>query len=145
MNSVVVTECESCTTGPAEVSTFFVTEADKQDPAVLSASFRGRRLRGSVIQLPEKYSGTFCRIVLEISLGRVRSVMCLLPGFAIRKRPIKRSGAEEGEAYEAVSKFRKLTYWNHDANPSQSDGMPMLMEWLDVASVLHSARPSKLA
>jgi ribonuclease H2 subunit C len=77
----------------------------------------------------------------------MQMIMVFEPGVVIRRKSKRReeSVASSGSAVQgcvAVRKFSRLTYWNHDTRPSRSDAAPRVMEWLDVADVLHRTRPS---
>ncbi|XP_058072036.1 uncharacterized protein LOC131220998 isoform X2 [Magnolia sinica] len=99
--------------GPCPVSDYFKPKktgivVDGLD--VEEASFRGRKLQGATIPIPEGY----CGFVLE------------------RKSPVDQSNkrkrakgleTSEGDSncWEARAKFQNITYWNHDNLPSKDD------------------------
>lgn len=49
--------CKTTYSGPAKASTYFMPR--ELDDGALEASFRGRALRGQVVDLPAGYSGAF--------------------------------------------------------------------------------------
>ena len=117
--------------GPARVRSYFQPAADSAQPplpqaatgaAVLGkpqvAAFRGRTLRGAEVTLPAGFSGYFVR---NSGSGK---------------------GVDDSEHVEAVRAFQTFTYWNHDLPPSTLDEVPQMMEWMHMADILHSTRPT---
>jgi hypothetical protein len=66
----------------------------------------------------------------------------LKTGYALRSKMSGCPDPTTGEDLEAVVRFDKFTYWNHDHQPKESDDMPQMMEWLAMSKVLHSTKPS---
>ncbi|XP_010941632.1 uncharacterized protein [Elaeis guineensis] len=111
--------------GPCPVSHYFKpkkTDVVVDGSSVEEAYFRGRKLQGITVPLPEGYRG----YVLEN-----------------KKKSGKGKGLEnsegEGEFSRWVSRaeFRNLTYWNHDIVPSSDDPLVRSFHWFSVADALH--------
>uniref|UniRef100_A0A0D9VCN5 Uncharacterized protein n=1 Tax=Leersia perrieri TaxID=77586 RepID=A0A0D9VCN5_9ORYZ len=84
---------------------------------VEEAFFRGRKLQGATIALPDGYRG----YILD-----------------------KRSGGKgmqnlEGEVtnFKSRAEFQDITYWNHDTTPSAEDSLPRCFHFLTVANAMH--------
>ncbi|KAJ4981427.1 hypothetical protein NE237_032264 [Protea cynaroides] len=109
--------------GPSSVSHYFKPKKTGIEVEVLTieeACFRGRKLQGTTISLPDGYSG--------LVLGK-------------KKNPGKRKASEISEAnlncWEIGAKFQSITYWNHDSLPSQDDTFLRCFHWFAVANALH--------
>ncbi|KAL5664557.1 hypothetical protein ACJX0J_024665, partial [Zea mays] len=74
------------------------------------AFFRGRKLQGTTLALPDGYRG----YVLEKSRGQ-------------------NSDAEVSN-FTSRAEFQSITYWNHDTAPSAEDSLPRCFHWLTVAN-----------
>jgi ribonuclease H2 subunit C len=106
--------------GAAAVSDYFKpkdTGVEVEGIRVEEAFFRGRKLQGATISLPDGYRG----YVLE-----------------------KRSGGKdmkklEGEVsnFKSRAEFQNITYWNHDTTPSAEDPLPRCFHLLTVANAMH--------
>ncbi|EXC24752.1 hypothetical protein L484_018466 [Morus notabilis] len=108
--------------GPCSVSHYFrpkPTEMEVEGLRVDEAHFRGRKLQGTTISLPEAYSG--------LVLGK--------KGLGKRKA----SNMSEGNknCWEMNAKFRNITYWKHDSLPSQHDPFLRSFHWFAVAKAMH--------
>ncbi|OVA11820.1 Ribonuclease H2 [Macleaya cordata] len=88
--------------------------------SVEESHFRGRKLQGATIPLPQGYSG--------FVLGK-------------KKNPKKRktSGISEDNlnCWETRAGFQSITYWNHDSLPSHDDVFLRSFHWFPVANALH--------
>lgn len=108
--------------GPCSVSQYFKpksTEIEVDGLNVNEAYFRGRKLQGTTISLPQGYSG-----------------------FVIgKKNPSKRKASEKSEesssSWEMNAKFQNVTLWNHDNLPSQDDAFLRSFHWFAVSKALH--------
>ncbi|XVF27249.1 hypothetical protein REPUB_Repub14bG0090400 [Reevesia pubescens] len=108
--------------GPCSVSHYFKPKSKGMEIdglAVEEAHFRGRKLQGTTISLPNGYSG--------FVLGK--------------NNPGKRKACDGSEGssdnWEMKAKFDKLTYWNHDSPPSKDDPFLRTFHWFAVAEALH--------
>ncbi|KAJ7371132.1 Ribonuclease H2 subunit C [Desmophyllum pertusum] len=120
-NRVHLMACEIEHDGEAPVSSYFDktvredgTSSGVQDgEKALSASFRGRDLKGCVVNLPAGYTG----YVMKED-----------------KRPFT---DEEDREMKATHKFSQFTYWNLETPPSNNDAITKAMQWINIASALH--------
>lgn len=84
---------------------------------VEEAYFRGRKLQGTTVNLPQGYSGSI--------LGK--------------KTPAKvgDESSSDQNSWELHAKFGNMTVWNHDCFPSKDDAFMRAFHWFNVAEVLH--------
>ncbi|XVF87083.1 hypothetical protein PTKIN_Ptkin18bG0091900 [Pterospermum kingtungense] len=110
--------------GPCSVSHYFKPKPkgiEIDGLAVEESHFRGRKLQGTTISLPNGYSGFVLGKKKEISGKR------------------KACDLSEGRSdnWEMKAKFDKLTYWNDDSPPSKDDPFLRSFHWFAVAEALH--------
>ncbi|KAH9574481.1 hypothetical protein CY35_01G060000 [Sphagnum magellanicum] len=116
-------------TGPAEVSTYFKpTEMGLNEEGIemKKAAFRGRRLMGSTLTIPDGYQGFVMNKEPHQSSGR-------------RKGTDSCSKTQEYDEWEAKSAFQQLTYWNHDTLPSSADPLHLCFDWLPLSAAIHGS------
>uniref|UniRef100_A0A1D1Y2V9 Ribonuclease H2 subunit C n=1 Tax=Anthurium amnicola TaxID=1678845 RepID=A0A1D1Y2V9_9ARAE len=106
--------------GPGPVSHYFKpkqTGIMSDGLSVEEAFFRGRKLQGATIPLPDGYCGYVLSKEGNLGIG----------------------GDLEGNPDRWVSRaeFRSMTYWNHDSLPSQDDPLVRCFHWFSVANALH--------
>ncbi|GLU22598.1 hypothetical protein SLE2022_386620 [Rubroshorea leprosula] len=109
--------------GHCSVSHYFKprpTEIEVDGLRVEEAYFRGRKLQGTTISLPNGYSGF---VLGKKSLGKRK--FC--------------DDASEGNTncWEMKAKFDKLAYWNNESLPSKDDAFVRCFHWFAVAEALH--------
>ncbi|OEL23404.1 hypothetical protein BAE44_0015576 [Dichanthelium oligosanthes] len=113
--------------GGAPVSDYFKprsTGVEIEGVRVEEAFFRGRKLQGATLALPDGYRG----YVLEKKSGG------------------KDTQNSDGEVSNFVSRaeFQNITYWNHDTTPSAEDSLPRCFHWLTVTNAVSNiASPKK--
>ncbi|KAK9268174.1 hypothetical protein L1049_010616 [Liquidambar formosana] len=90
-----------------------------EDLEVEEAYFRGRKLQGATIPLPEGYSG--------FVLGKKSP----------DNRKLTDISEEDLNRWETNAKFQSITFWNHDSLPSQDDTNLRSFHWFAVAKALH--------
>ncbi|PON74451.1 Ribonuclease H2, subunit C [Trema orientale] len=108
--------------GPSSVSDYFKPKSTGMEVEGLrleEAHFRGRKLQGTTLSLPEGYSG--------FVLGK--------KGLGKRKAPSISEG--NSNCWEMNAKFKNITYWKHDSLPSQHDTFVRSFHWLAVAKAMH--------
>lgn len=86
--------------------------------AVAECNFRGRRLTGGALKLPEGYSGTVIEKYEDV--------------------PNEDSNGVATHSWHTIGKFQELSYYNHDAAPLKSDGIQRSLEWATLAKHLHA-------
>uniref|UniRef100_A0ACD5Z9R6 Uncharacterized protein n=1 Tax=Avena sativa TaxID=4498 RepID=A0ACD5Z9R6_AVESA len=104
----------------AAVSDYFKprdTGVEVDGVRVEEAFFRGRKLQGATVALPDGYRG----YVLE------------------KKNGEKDTKGMDGEVSNFVSRaeFQNITYWNHDTMPSAEDPLSRCFHWLTIANAMH--------
>ncbi|EES06339.1 hypothetical protein BDA96_04G060000 [Sorghum bicolor] len=102
--------------GGAPVSDYFkprATGVEVEGVKVEEAFFRGRKLQGATLALPDGYRG----YVLEKKRGQNSDV--------------------EVSNFVSRAEFQNITYWNHDTMPSAEDSLPRCFHWLTVANAMH--------
>ncbi|KAL3833790.1 hypothetical protein ACJIZ3_008526 [Penstemon smallii] len=100
--------------GPTSVSDYFKpksTDMEVDGLKVEEAHFRGRKLHGTTIALPEGYSGFI--------LGK--------------KSPEEKNP----DCWETRATSRNVTVWNHDDVPSKDDAFVRAFHWFAVSKTLH--------
>ncbi|RQO98622.2 hypothetical protein POPTR_012G120220v4 [Populus trichocarpa] len=108
--------------GPSAVSHYFKpkpTGVEVEEMKVEEAHFRGRKLQGATLAIPNGYSGF---VIGKKSLG---------------KRKSSDMSEQNSNTWEITAKFENITYWNHDSLPSKVDAFVRSLHWLSVAEALH--------
>mmetsp|Transcript_18727 Transcript_18727/g.25948 ORF Transcript_18727/g.25948 Transcript_18727/m.25948 type:complete len:169 (+) Transcript_18727:201-707(+) len=91
---------------------------------VLTASFRGRNLKGAEVQFDPSYSG----YVLE-------EIPC--QAGSIEEASWRVSQGDNGDRLA----FKSLTHWNHDTAPTAADPLCRAMDWAQLGAKLHEEVP----
>ncbi|XP_038988570.1 ribonuclease H2 subunit C [Phoenix dactylifera] len=113
--------------GPCPVSHYFKPrdlDVVVDGSSVEEAFFRGRKLQGITVPLPEGYRG---HVLESKKSGKGKGFGNLGRG---RGRGVQTVGFSRAE-------FRNLTYWNHDIVPSSDDPLVRSFHWFSVADALH--------
>ncbi|KAI3506298.1 hypothetical protein L1887_28655 [Cichorium endivia] len=108
--------------GPSPVSHYFKpkpTGVEVDGLNVKEAYFRGRKLQGTTVPLPDGYSG--------FVIGKKAS----------GKRKASKDDVGPTASWEMNAKFQNITFWNHDNLPSKEDAFLRAFHWFDVAKALH--------
>jgi len=96
---------------------------------IKTAHFRGRRLRGKVIKIPEKHQG----LVLKATDKTV--IEPVLPGEDDEEPELP----EPVRVVEVVSTFDEMVLWGHDEVPASDDSFAKgIEEWIGFAEAIHS-------
>lgn len=108
--------------GHARVSEYFIPQQVKEDDenSTYEASFRGRRLAGKKMKLPENVTG----IILRQQSGSGANL-----GF---------QQAQSNNFAVTDEVFDHFFYWNHDIEPTDTDHIPKAFQWFDIAKALHT-------
>ncbi|KMZ71765.1 hypothetical protein ZOSMA_175G00030 [Zostera marina] len=108
--------------GPCPVSDYFktnITGVEGDGLKVQEAYFRGRRIQGTAVPLPNGYHGYV--------LGKKDGV---------KGKELKGSD-EESNDWSSYAEFQNITYWNHDDMPSNDDPIMRCFHWFTIADALH--------
>ncbi|KAK9133951.1 hypothetical protein Scep_013479 [Stephania cephalantha] len=110
--------------GPCAVSQYFKPNkagVEVEGLDVEEAFFRGRKLEGLRVPVPDGYEGYV--------LGKKKNQR--------GKRKDSDSCDDDSNSWETCASFRNITYWNHDSFPSQNDAFLRCFHWFSVAEALH--------
>ncbi|KAL1965015.1 hypothetical protein VTN77DRAFT_6215 [Rasamsonia byssochlamydoides] len=120
--------------GPVEVSKRYWNPVKDDNGNAQTAYFRGRKLRGRRVALPEGYEG-----VVAVPTDRI------LPS---SNPDVKPDGATNGDAEEPVkilekqATFNEFVVWGHEVLPAADDPFVKgVEEWLKFAEAMHSSAP----
>ncbi|KAL3684138.1 hypothetical protein R1sor_002160 [Riccia sorocarpa] len=105
--------------GAAAVSTFFTPTTNggtNEGGQLQEASFRGRGLQGSTLELPADHAG-----------------------YVLDKSSTTKDQDSMIDEWQTQAEFRNLTYWNHDSKPSSSDPLPRCFDWLHLSNIIHES------
>ncbi|XP_062223979.1 uncharacterized protein LOC133922606 isoform X1 [Phragmites australis] len=106
--------------GGAPVSDYFKprsTGVEVEGVRMEEAFFRGRKLQGATLALPDGYRG----YVLEKKSGEKDT----------------HNLDDEVSNFVSRAEFQNITYWNHDTAPSAEDSLPRCFHWLTIANAMH--------
>ncbi|CAL1536913.1 unnamed protein product [Lymnaea stagnalis] len=107
--------CEIDFDGGAKVSSFFIKTVSQEfsHEKHISATFRGRPLKGEEVELPTGYTGL------------------------VVKEHHKRSTEDEDRNLAAIHRFDKFTHWNLDKTPTPDDSIHRALQWVDISAALY--------
>jgi len=121
--------------GPARVSSFFLVNhlvheiSDPDQSSYYQSFFRGKELRGTIVNLPED------------SIGLVLRSSCSVCEKSVANDVIDDETEEEENSQNdwIVEKyFREFFYWNREQTPSrENDRVYKWLQWNLLASVIH--------
>lgn len=111
--------CKINITGKANVKNYFYSltrvDGDKNTGEYLVNTFRGRPLYGKHIDLPKSCTGFVCKEESEL----------------------KESG-DTSTVFKSIGKFDRITAWNWDTKPSNSDLIQQSLQWLSISEAIHA-------
>ncbi|KKA25246.1 Ribonuclease H2 subunit C, partial [Rasamsonia emersonii CBS 393.64] len=106
-----------------------------------TAYFRGRKLRGRRVELPEGYEG-----VVAVPTDRI--LPASNPGVKTDYSQNEQDGAIDGDSEEPVkvlekqATFNEFVVWGHEVLPAADDPFVKgVEEWLKFAEAMHSSAP----
>ncbi|CAK7336973.1 unnamed protein product [Dovyalis caffra] len=108
--------------GPSAVAHYFKakpTGVEVEGMKVEEAYFRGRKLQGATVPIPNGYSG--------FVIGKK----------SLDKRKASDMSEQNSDGWKINAKFENVTYWNHDSLPSKDDAFVRSLHWFSVAEALH--------
>ncbi|CAZ81055.1 unnamed protein product [Tuber melanosporum] len=98
------------------------------------AHFRGRKLVGKPVSLPEGYSGHVLTVTDEAPKGAIEK--------SKRNRPMEEEGEEKREVkvFKGLANFDDVVVWGHDIAPEEGGEYVVkgMNEWVGLASKIHS-------
>ncbi|KAF8932586.1 ribonuclease H2, subunit C [Dissophora ornata] len=130
---------KSTSAAASEASSTLTTKV----PVAPETSFRGRTLKGTVIQVPEGYMGTVYKSYEapkqhdshsdkgsrgdEMDMDEDGEYEAML-----------RSMQEERKVLRTEAQFKEFMMWGHDEQPSlRTEKVVRAMQWFDIAKILH--------
>lgn len=126
--SINILPCRINHTGPTKVTKRYWQPRTETDNTK-TAHFRGRRLRGEVVKLPENYQG----LVLKAT---DQTIIEPVPPAEEDEEP---ELPEPVKIVEVVSTFEEVTIWGHDQVPASDDTFVKgVEEWISFAEAIHS-------
>ncbi|CUS15783.1 unnamed protein product [Tuber aestivum] len=152
--------CHVKYTGSANATKHWVVNAGEVDGTKV-AHFRGRRLIGKGVSLPEGYSGLLASgfdwmdriegkgLIMDWGVGHVLTVTDEAPTDVIerskRNRPVEEEEGEgEGEEekgevriFKGLANFDHVVVWGHDIAPEEEYVIKGMDEWIGLASKIH--------
>ncbi|KAL6282889.1 hypothetical protein ACE6H2_013818 [Prunus campanulata] len=135
--------CSVKYSGPSSVSHYFKpkpTGIESEGLKTQEANFRGRKLQGASIPIPNGYSGMSLQFQ-ELGCFERWQMKLLTLGFVLGKKSLgkRKANTSEGNSncWEMNAKYKSITYWNHDSLPSQDDAFLRCFHWLAVAKSMH--------
>ncbi|PWW72208.1 ribonuclease H1 small subunit, partial [Tuber magnatum] len=126
--------CHVKHTGSANATKHWVVNAGEVDGTKV-AHFRGRRLVGKAVSLPEGYSGHVLTVTDDVPTGAIER--------SKRNRPVEEGEGEEGEegegevkTFKGLATFDNVVVWGHDIAPEEGGEYIArgMNEWIGLAS-----------
>ncbi|KAF9321823.1 hypothetical protein BG003_010847 [Podila horticola] len=145
--STTSSSSETVTAEVTESTTVTVSPSSSSVPEPPETSFRGRTLKGTVVKVPQGYSGSIYTAVEEPE-SKVSS------SASNNDMDMSIDMGDDDEAYEAMLKgmqeqrkvlktegqFSEFTLWGHDQAPTlKNDTLVKAMQWIDISNVLHAS------
>ena len=128
--AVNVLPCRINHTGPTKVKKRFWQPQSSADGTKI-AYFRGRKLHGRCVKLPEKYQG----LVLKQS---DKVVVDLPPPLIDEEDDEEPELPQPVKVVDQVATFEEVTVWGHDQLPAADDAMVKgTEEWISFAEAIH--------
>jgi ribonuclease H2 subunit C len=138
-----VLPCHIAHDGPAKVAAHFKPRVDSDDASLSTATFRGRKLRGRKVVLPENYRGilTLMRLLIE---GFVLQPVDPLVDTGHGDYGAVEDDEEDDEegvkkvTWESTEAFDGLTVWEHHGLPDekQDHWIRAVQEWVVMANAV---------
>lgn len=138
--SLSVLPCHISHTGPVDASSrYWRPTADADDGLLATSYFRGRKLRGRRVAVPEGYEG--------MVLKKTDRTMVLPTDIAAEEDDAVEDGdadeareeaAEELQIADRVATFKHITIWNHETLPDRDEDVHIkgLTEWISFAEAV---------
>lgn len=132
--SVNILPCRIDHNGPAKVTKRYWRPETEKD-GTKTAYFRGRRLRGKSLKVPQGYKG----LILK---STEKTLVEAVPVQIVEEEADDDESEEElpepVKIIEKVSSFEEMTIWGHDHVPSaEDDFIKGVEEWIAFAEAIH--------
>ena len=120
----------------ARVNDFFLV---REEGANLTASFRGRGIKGMRLAVPEEYTGAVVMVTEERKAKKPKKSSKYSEDDEEddedEESPAPASGGRTGTVAKV---FRSMTVWQHDTAPLETDNPAQWMQWPQLAAALHA-------
>ncbi|KAG0323741.1 hypothetical protein BGZ99_002541 [Dissophora globulifera] len=145
-NTTTATSSESVELDATSATTIISQAGSKtsESPKAPETSFRGRTLKGTVIQVPEEYVGSIYKSY-EQPNGRGKNGD--RPGNMDMDQDVDedkeyeamlRGMQEERKILRTEAQFQEFMMWGHDEQPTvKTEKVVRAMHWFDIARILH--------
>jgi len=128
--------CHVKHTGSANATKHWIMNAGEVDGTKV-AHFRGRKLVGKGVSLPEGYSGHVLTVTDEVPTGAIEK--------SKRNRSVvEEEDGEEGKGevkiFKGLANFSDVVVWGHDIAPEEGREYVVkgMDEWIGLASKIHN-------
>ncbi|KAF9337916.1 hypothetical protein BG006_001494 [Podila minutissima] len=130
-----------------ESTSVTVSTSSSSVPVPPETSFRGRTLKGTVVKVPQGYSGSIYTTVEEpepkvsLSLSNNDVNMSIDMGDDDEAYDAMLKGMQEQrKVLKTEGQFSEFTLWGHDQAPTlKNDKLVKAIQWIDIANVLHAS------
>lgn len=103
---------------------------DEKDKNLQTAYFRGRKLQGRRVAVPEGYEGVVALPTERVLLSTERNTSSAINGEAEQEEPVK--------ILEKQATFDEYVVWGHELAPAADDSFVKgVEEWLKLAEAMH--------
>ncbi|KAI5204274.1 ribonuclease H1 small subunit [Aureobasidium subglaciale] len=134
-----VLPCRIQHNGPVNASTRHWTPETSSDGKSSTAYFRGRKLNGKIVDLPEGYRGAI-----------LQKTNTILPPTSTSNTPLAEdedlSSVPETKVIQEIATFDKITVWGHEVQPDAREDVYVrgVNEWIGLASAVSLALDKEL-
>ncbi|KAI5246167.1 ribonuclease H1 small subunit [Aureobasidium subglaciale] len=126
-----VLPCRIQHNGPVNASTRHWTPETSSNGKSSTAYFRGRKLNGKIVNLPEGYRGAI-----------LQKTDIILPPTGTSSTPLDEdddlSSTPETKVMQEIASFDKITVWGHEVQPDSQEDVYVrgVNEWVGLASAV---------
>jgi ribonuclease H2 subunit C len=138
-----VLPCQIAHDGPAKVDAHFKPRVDADDASLSTATFRGRKLRGRKVALPDNYRGILALMRLLIEGFVLQPVDPLVDTGRGDYGAVEDDEEDDEEGvkkvtWESTETFDGLTVWEHHGLPDekQDHWIRAVQEWVVMANAV---------
>ncbi|EIT73144.1 putative ribonuclease H2 subunit C [Aspergillus flavus] len=109
---------------------YWKSETDEKDKNLQTAYFRGRKLRGRRVAIPEGYEGIVALPTERVMPSTQRNANSTINEETEQEEPVK--------ILEKQATFNEYVVWGHELTPAADDSFVKgVEEWLKLAEAMH--------
>ncbi|KAE8413472.1 ribonuclease H2 non-catalytic subunit-domain-containing protein [Aspergillus pseudocaelatus] len=109
---------------------YWKSESDEKDTNLQTAYFRGRKLRGRRVAIPEGYEGIVALPTERVMPPTQRNANSTISEETEQEEPVK--------ILEKQATFNEYVVWGHELTPAADDSFVKgVEEWLKLAEAMH--------